>query len=53
VPPEPFVAGFVLVPAAVLALALAANGDWGGFAVTLCSVAGLVLATPLARIIAR
>jgi hypothetical protein len=53
VPPEPFVAGFLLVPAAVLGLALAVHGDWGGFAVTLCSVAGLLLATPFARIMAR
>jgi hypothetical protein len=53
VPPEPYATGFLLVPAAVVALALAVKGDWGGFAVTLCSVVGLVLATPFARIMAR
>jgi hypothetical protein len=53
VPPEPYATVFLLVPAAVLALALALKGDWGGFAVIGCSVAGLVVATPFARIMAR
>jgi hypothetical protein len=53
VPPEPIAVLFLLLAAVVLAVALVLAGAWGGAAITVCSVVGLVLATPLARIVAR
>jgi hypothetical protein len=53
VPPEPTAVLLLLVATVVLAVPLVLDRAWGGVAVTLCSLAGLVLATPLARIMAR
>ena len=53
VPPEPFGIVLLLVAVVVLTVALGVARHWGGCAVSLSALVGLVMATPFARIMAR